>query len=104
MMRRLLICISDANESRLTPRSSKKGNPDRKPERKSGRNSDVRIPCNRGRCRAAPREMIAVNEIGWPRRICGRSNDRVETMLLHYRVDSLPSRLQAILGERVTIL
>src|SRR6266550_1878342 len=48
--------------------------------------------------------MVAVYEISGPRRICSRSNDRVETMLLHHCVDPLCSRLQVILCERVTIL
>src|SRR5262245_49135661 len=94
---RLLVSVRQFNQCRLTVGRAEKRNADRKPMNKACWNADGRITGYRGGRRTASGKMIAVDQIGGPRRPAGRRDDGVQTVLGDYRVDPLSPRQPAVL-------
>src|SRR6476646_7135215 len=101
--RQLLEAIGDLQQRRLTPGAAKERDPNRQPKDKSCGDIDVWIPRHRCRIRTAASKVIAVCEVGEPRRPARWCDQRVELILVHHTVDSFFARESVIRGQRIKI-
>src|SRR5262245_2154443 len=85
----LFECVGNLDERWLAVGLSEQRNAYRNSVYIPGRYGDVRIPGDRGSRRIAAAEVIAIDEISWPRRTPGRSDQGVKPVLRHDKIDAL---------------
>ena len=94
----LLEPVGEPDERRLAPAPPDEVDPDRQlPEGEPGRDGDVRVAGDRRRGRAGGQEVVAVDQVGRPRRAVGEADDRVQVEPVQGPVDAL---LRQPLGGR----
>ena len=104
MLRRLLVGVRELISFASLHGAADERHADRQPVGEAGGHRDARVSGDRRRRRAGAEEVIAVDEIGRPRRAAGRRDDRVEPELrVITRIDALRPRPRPAGRQRLPI-
>ncbi len=90
--RLLLVCVGDADQSRLGPRRADERHAHRQSAHETGRDRDARVARHRGRPGTSAGAVIAVDQVGEPRRPAARREQGVHLLRGEHAVEAFGAR------------